>query len=352
MQYWRTILAGLTIAAFGAGVQTAAVAATDGAAKSPALAYALMDGSNSLAVIDLDARRVVARVEVPGNPHGGAITPDGRFIYAASMGGTAVQVVDTRARKTVAAIEIGAISHHATAAPDGRTVFVAADTVVAIDTATNEVVARIPTEDPPFYLAFSPDGRRLYALGMGTSIAVIDPAARRVVETIRMDATSMMGHLVVGPDGKEIYVTNDAEDTVTVIDAEAGRAVAKIPVGEAPHGIAITNNGRYVIVGNRGQTDVSVIDTGTRTVVKTREVGQRPEHLTATPDGRYLLVGRDTGANKLLLVDPTSFETLATIDLWKAPHVILVPERGADQSNLERGATFAADEGRDGSMLD
>jgi len=343
MHSWRSTLTGLIVATF-------AVAATPGASAQTApaganrVAYALMDGSNSIAVIDLAQRRLAARIEVPGNPHGGAITPDGRFIYAASMGGNTVHVVDTRARKVVATIDVGGITHHATASPDGRYVYMAGPTVIAIDTATNKIVARIPTEDPPFYLAFSPDGGRLYALGMGNSIAVIDPVAARVMKTIRMNATSMMGHLVVRPDGKELYVTNDANDTVTVIDVETGRPVAQISVGEGPHGAATTVDGRYVVVGNRGQTDVSVIDTQTKKVVETREIGQRPEHLIATPDGRYLLVGRDTGANTLLLIDPTSFETLASIDLWKAPHTILVPERSADQAARDRGTAVAADD--------
>lgn len=341
MRYWRSTLTGLLAVAFAAAAAPGASAQTAAPATSQA-AYVLMDGSNSIAVIDLAKRRLAARIEVPGNPHGGAITPDGRFIYAASMGGSTVHVVDTRARKVVATIDVGGITHHAAMSPDGRHVYMAGKTVIVIDTATNKVVARIPTEDPPFYLAFSPDGGRLYALGMGSSIAVIDPATARVVNTFRMDATSMMGHLAVRPDGKELYVTNDADNTVTVIDVETGRTIARIPVGKGPHGVAATVDGRHVVVGDRGQADISVIDTRSKTVIETREVGRRPEHLTATPDGRYLLIGRDIGANQLLLVDPTSFETLASIDLWKAPHVILVPERRADRAARDQGTALAA----------
>jgi YVTN family beta-propeller protein len=293
------------------------------AASDEQLAYAFMDGSNSIAVIDLAGKAILARFSVAGNPHGGTITPDGRFIYTASMGSEKIYVVDARSGTTLKSIELGSISHHSAVSRDGRYVYVAADRVVVIDTASNEVVERIATEEPPFYLEFTPDGRRLFALGVGSSIAVIDPSENRVIDTIRMPARSVMGHSAFRPDGKELYVTNDADDMVSVIDVESNKPVASIPVGRGPHGVASTANGRFVVVANRGGTMLSVIDTESKAVVATPEVGRRPEHLSSAPGGDVLLLSVNTGSNRILMIDPASFETLAEIDVWPAPHTLV-----------------------------
>jgi YVTN family beta-propeller protein len=352
--YWRLARIGLLAAALGGFAVTGTYAQErgrgpdePGVQSDGPFVYAFMNGSNSIAVIDLASGTVVDRFFVEGNPHGGTITPDGRFIYAASMGSERINVVDARSGTTVETIEMGGISHHATVSPDGRYVYVAADRVVVIDTASNDVVTRIATEEPPFDLSFAPDGSLLYALGIGSSVAVIDPSRNEVVDTIRMRWRSVMGHLAFRPDGKELYVTNDADDMVSVIDAEKNRPVAGIPVGEGPHGIAATADGRFVVVANRGGKTLSVIDTESRRIVMTREVGERPEHVTATPDGEVLLVSVNTGSNRILMLDPASFETLAEIDVWTEPHTLLVSQAAHAESVRGGSVSIKAGAGED-----
>ncbi len=288
------------------------------------LAYVMMGASNSVAVIDLGKGDIVERIDVPANPHGGAITPDGRFIYAASMmGSDHVHVVDLQDRKVVAQIDIGNVSHHAAISPDGRTVYVSAGEVVAIDTASNEVVARIETEEMPYDLVFTPDGRWLYVSGQGSTIMVIDPNTNQIVKTIALEAEAMMSHLAFRPDGSVLYATNDLSNTVTVIDVAENRPVAAIDVGKEPHGIAIGSDGRYAVVANRGETTYSVIDTKTLKVVATREAGRNPQHVTATPDGELVLMGVSPDWNGVLVIDPATATTVARIETGESPHAFL-----------------------------
>ncbi len=97
-------------------------------------------------------------------------------------------------------------------------------------------------------------------------------------------------------------------------------------MGKGPHGIATTGDGRYALIANRGGTTLSVIDTRIREIVTTRDVGERPEHIAGTPDGKVLLVSVNTGSNRILMIDPASFETLAEIDVWPAPHTLFASE--------------------------
>ncbi len=65
---------------------------------------------------------------------------------------------------------------------------------------------------------------------------------------IRIAPFELAGEIVTGDgahgiafsrDGKTAFVTNTWEDSVSIIDLEAGKAVKKIPVGSMPNGIAV-----------------------------------------------------------------------------------------------------------------
>ena len=73
------------------------------------------------------------------------------------------------------------------------------------------------------------------------------------------------------------YVANAASGTVSVIDTATNTVVATVPVGNLPHGVAVTPDGKHVYVANIGvPTHVSVIATATNTVVATIPVGSAP----------------------------------------------------------------------------
>ncbi len=291
------------------------------------LGYVVMDGSNTIAIVDIDAQEIVGRIAVAGNPHGGALAPDGRHLYAASMGSTEIYVVDTRARAVTKTIDIGSISHHSAITADGRFLYVAADQVVVIDTSTDQVVARVGTQGQPFDLSFTPDGRLLYVLNSGSTISVIDPTTNKVVDSIEMHTHTMMGHLAFAPDGKRLYVTHDAAGTVSVVDLPRNEKVATVKVGRGPHGVAVTHDGKYVYVANRGESTFSVIDAETNAVIVTKEVGKRPEHVALAPDGGYVFMGINTGSDRILVIDPGTFETVKEIPGWPAAHALLFPPR-------------------------
>ncbi len=63
--------------------------------------------------------------------------------------------------------------------------------------------------------------------------------------------------VTIHPDGKEVYVTNERDSTVSVLDVEGGAALAQIPV-------CIKSGG------------VSVIDTASGVVAKRIAVGGSP----------------------------------------------------------------------------
>src|SRR5262245_65558225 len=91
---------------------------------------------NTISVIDIAEKRVLATVPVPPGPHGIVITPDNRWVYVASDGASTVSVIDTATDKLVENIEVGKNPHGVEVKTDGKLCLVGRyerDCVVVID---------------------------------------------------------------------------------------------------------------------------------------------------------------------------------------------------------------------------
>ncbi len=142
-------------------------------------------------------------------------------------------------------------------------------------------------------------------------------------------------------DGSYVYVTNEKEDTVSVIDTEHNTVEDSIPVGESPRGVAVARRevtpGTYVeyaYVANYSNDNVSVIDTSDNTFVTDPSdpneplkipVGNGPQWIAASPDGNYVYVTNfmdDTVSVIDTSLDPP--EEIVTVNVGKQPTGIAV----------------------------
>jgi YVTN family beta-propeller protein len=122
------------------------------------------------------------------------------------------------------------------------------------------------------------------------------------------------------------YVANFKDNTVSVIDAAAGTAVATVPVSAGPHGMAITRDGRTVYVSGDGSSSVDVIDTATDKVVKAIDVGKSPNGIALTPDDRLLLV-TVYGEDRVAFID-TATQTVVAATAVPKPHTVAISPDG------------------------
>ncbi|PNE11448.1 MAG: hypothetical protein CR217_08805 [Beijerinckiaceae bacterium] len=160
-----------------------------------------------------------------------------------------------------------------------------------IDTATNTVVTTVPlgvtNTISPIELAVAPDGKHVYVLP-GFKVLAIDAATNIVVARISVKETTF--GLAVTPDGTHAYVANQNSNNVSVIATATNTVVATVPVGITPEGVAITPDGKHAYVGNRFNATVSVIRTRDNTVVATVPVAGSSSGVAVTPDGKHAYV--------------------------------------------------------------
>lgn len=251
-----------------------------------------------VAVIDTLRREVTATIPIEDpsdrcRPSGIAITPDGRFLYVTSRTSTRagalgiVAVIDTASDQIVARIPAGEDPGDIAISPDGRYAYVAniySGTLTRIDTATKTVTAQLVVETETITaglivgpgtlgaLTISPNGRFAYvATGCPNSephcdysgIGVIDLAKKKVMKLVRLRG---VGGIAVTSDGKKIYVSTDL--AIRELDLASLTLTRSIPIQNGAGRIVLTSGSRFAYAGGYMSDRVAVIDTVMGTVVK------------------------------------------------------------------------------------
>lgn len=223
------------------------------------------EGSGTLTVVDVAARKVVAAVPTSQRiSHQVSVTPEGSRAFVANIGSGSVTVIDLEAMKAVQSIPTGDGAEGVAVAPGGTEVWVtnrAENTVTVLDTRSLEVLTTLPSAEFPIRVVFTPGGSRgLVTNARSAQLRVFDPEGRRELMAIPIEAPVIEGRdqviafegspspigLLAHPDGRHAYVAAASADAVAVVDLEAGMVVDLIAVGQEPDGLALVPLG-----GNR-----------------------------------------------------------------------------------------------------
>jgi len=131
----------------------------------------------------------------------------------------------------------------------------------------------------------------------------------------------------------KVYVPNQAEDNVAIIDIDDLVVckyvdVGRIPALEGPHFVAANRTSWYVSLIAAGQ--VWKFDARTDTLMQIATIPGVPALLALTPDGSKLYVSQFTtsSSNKIFVVNTASMTVAKTITVWTMPHGIRLNNQG------------------------
>ena len=128
----------------------------------------------------------------------------------------------------------------------------------------------------------------------GDNVHIIDPATNKIVGEI----TGIEAGHGAAVAGNRIYVSNEADSTLDVVDAKTLLVTNKIPLSGHPNNIAAGRDGRRVYVAIRQEPGaVDVIDTQSVARVKSIPIKGAVHNTYVTPDGRYVVAGSIAGKN-------------------------------------------------------
>ena len=253
-------------------------------------AWVVYDKSHDLGVVDADARKLVRRVKIGGNPYNLGFTPDGRHLlvldWASDTSTDEVIFYDLAAQKIDGRVEVSTWPAHSAFSRDGKLLYVSGETagdLTVIDVSKRETVARIVHGGgDAMGLALSPDGRVLYAAaGENKAVIKIDTATNKEIARIKLPG--IVHEATLTADGKFMYTTLRKANRVVVVRTADDKIVATIPQKGYPDLVTMEPSGRYALVTNRYADHVSVIDLATHTQVRAIPVGKAPHGMALRP---------------------------------------------------------------------
>ncbi|HIJ71584.1 MAG TPA: c-type cytochrome [Planctomycetes bacterium] len=186
----------------------------------------------------------------------------------------------------------------------GDTLYIAefdAQQIAVYDVTGCKVSSVISLAGGPVDLAACPDRSRLYVTlgGSAGKVCEIDLNTQEVVGCAGVGHTP--GGVVISPDCKSLYVCNQFDNNVSVVDISAHKEVSRIPVLREPVAAAVRPDGKFLYVANflpAGAADggytaavVSVIDTTANKVINNIQLPNGSTGLRGicvSADGRYV----------------------------------------------------------------
>jgi YVTN family beta-propeller protein len=179
-------------------------------------------------------------------------TADGRYLLLSCEFDGKLVRVDVASEKVVGTMTLkaSAMPQDVKLSPDGRDFYIAdmaSNGVWVVDTKTIHVVKFIPTGMGAHGLYVSRDSRYLYVSNrMEGSVSVISFATQGVAHKWRIPDGGSPDMGGVSADGKVLWLSGRYNAVVYAISTRDGRLLARIPVGNGPHGLCVyPQPGRY-----------------------------------------------------------------------------------------------------------
>jgi DNA-binding beta-propeller fold protein YncE/mono/diheme cytochrome c family protein len=165
----------------------------------------------------------------------------------------------------------------------------------------------------PSALLFTPDGKRLYVAEQDENdIAVLDPNSGKPLYHLPSGGEQPTA-LALSADGSTMAVANTFSGSVGILDLEKRTLRTQVPLLGEPCGVVITRSGTaFVSVGQLDQ--IAVLDLAAGKITERLPVGHQPRSLLLTPDGSTLLCANRIGGS-LSLIDVETHKEKARIPL-------------------------------------
>ncbi len=281
-------------------------------------------------MIDLARLERIKDIDVGGKgPRGLGITPDGKYLLTANQGTDDVSVIDTATFNVIRRIPVGKNPEFMRIQPDGRIAYVTYEPsvvggppkkddkkeeggspaeVAAVDlqkgTATSFLTGGRETEG----IEFSPDGKYIVVANEGNdTVALYDKASGNAIKTVNVKPYGSRPRGVkISPDGRTYVVTMENSNNFVVFDPNFN-FIKSVPTDQGPYGVSFDRAGKRILIAAARSKVLQVFDARTLSPVATVPLGDRCWHFSFTPDDTKIIAacGR---SNDVRVIDATSYK--------------------------------------------
>jgi YVTN family beta-propeller protein len=287
-----------------------------------------------LAIVDPSSLQVIARIPVGHDPHELIASADGKLAYASNYGGGAyntLAVVDLVAQAPLPPIDLGALrGPHGLVFVGGKVWFTAeaAKAIGSYDPATQRVDWIFGTGQNRTHMIYiSPDMKHIITTNVSSgTVSFIEkttggpgpggpppgmpnpppghagapppqrpggpmgpPGGDWNQTTVKVGSGSE--GFDVSPNGKEIWVANAQDGTISIIDVATKQVTQTLAADvRGANRLKFTLDGKLALVAMLGSPNLAVIDTATHKAVKQIPVGHGAAGILMQPDGARAFV--------------------------------------------------------------
>jgi YVTN family beta-propeller protein len=314
---------------------------------------------SSLAIVDPASLKVVARLPAGPDPHEVVASLDGKFAFISNYGFGAyntLSVVDLVAQKALPPIDLGALhGPHGLTFAAGKVYFTAEvnKAIGRYDPATGRIDWILGTgQNRTHMILVSKDLDRIFTSNtVSATVSIIEktvggfgppgpigpggqpgappngPGGGGIPmgagrqdwnETVVAVGRGSEG-FDVSPDGKELWVANAQDGTISIIEIASKRVTRTLDANvHGANRLKFTPDGNFVFVSSLGGENLAVFDASSRADFKRIKLGRGAAGILMQPDGSRAYVACSPD-NYVAVIDLKTLETIGHIDAGREP---------------------------------
>lgn len=237
----------------------------------------LNKSDNTVSLINVATKTVVATIPTGAGPHEVAVSPNGKIAVIANYGtqqapGSSLTVIDVAGKKTLKTIDLGEYRRpHGIEWLRGNEIVVTAEgnkALLIVDIESGKVAAAVTTDQNVSHMVvLARRSNKAFVANIGSgSVTVIDLKTRKKISDLTTGAGAE--GIDISPGEREVWVTNRAANTISIIDVISLNVLATLESKDFPIRVKFAPGGRFVLVSNARSGDVAVFDAVTRKEVR------------------------------------------------------------------------------------
>ncbi len=314
--------------------------------KSAGVAYVTSQDAG-VSVIDLATMKIVKNIDVKAaGPRGLGVTDDGKQLIVATRENGSISVIDTATGEVTQQIEVGknpefvrikgnfayiSSEPSAKAGPppkpgdkpmeekdDDKEVKLPAK-ISVVDLVSGKKIREITGGPETEGIEFSKDGKNLVITNEAdNTITVHNIADGSLTKTIKThEYGDRPRGIKASPDGSKYIATLEFANKFMVLDHEFN-FVRTVDTGETPYGVSYDAAGKYIYVASNKAKLLEVFDATNFVKIKEAQTANRCWHFSFTPDDKQILLACGK-SDAVLVIDAESLQVTSQIEVKNLP---------------------------------
>src|SRR5687768_2393094 len=301
---------------------------------------ALSKANHTLAIVDPQTLKVIARIPVGIDPHELVSSSDGKTAYVCIYGGGSlheINVIDLVAQKPLSNVDTRPLyGPHDIAFVNGKVWFTAegSKAIGRYDPATGKLDWSMGTgQDRTHMIYVTADGKKIYTTNMssGTVSIIVDtliqpgrtapPNAKPRQDWIHTIVPTAMGSegFDVSPNSNELWTAASDDGTISIVNVEAKKLAAKIDAKVlGANRLKFTPDGKMVFISSLRTGELTIYDATLRTEIKRLKVGRGAAGILMDADGSRAFVACSPD-NYVAVIDLKTLEVTGRLDVGGVP---------------------------------